>query len=314
MSKWTECSIHTTEQAIEPVSYILHQAGASGVVIEDSADLTRLWDEAEDEMYKLSAEDYPEEGAIVKAYFPANEYVGETIKKIKAALKDLPLYGIEPGSVDVVLADVYEEDWENSWKQYYKPVRMSETLTVAPSWEVYVPESPLEKVIELDPGMAFGTGTHPTTMLCIQALERELNGGETVLDVGTGSGILAIAAAKLGAAEVKAFDLDDIAVRSALENVEYNKCTSVVQVTKNDLLADSSVQADLIVANILADIIIRLLDGAYSQLKAGGVFITSGIIESKRNQVEQALLYTGFENLEVHTMEDWVLFKAVKPE
>jgi ribosomal protein L11 methyltransferase len=312
MMKWTEISIHTTHEAIEAISNILHEAGAGGVVIEDPFDLIKEHDTSYGEIYQLNPDDYPEEGVIIKAYFPVNSFLGETIEEIKQAINNLMLYDIDLGKNSITISEVNEEEWATAWKKYYNPVKVSEKFTIVPTWETYEPVSSDELIIELDPGMAFGTGTHPTTVMCIQALEKTVKKGDTVIDVGTGSGILSIAAAMLGAKEVRALDLDPIAVDSAKLNVKLNKVQHIVTVSQNNLLDRIEGSADIIVANILAEIILRFIDDAYRLLNSGGLFITSGIIQTKKQEVKEGLIRAGFTIEETLTMEDWVAFIARK--
>lgn len=310
--KWSEISIHTTNEAIEPISNILHEAGASGVVIEDPFDLIKEREDQFGEIYQLNPDDYPEEGVIIKAYLPVNSFLGETVEGIKEAINNLILYNIDIGLNKVTISEVNEEEWATAWKKYYHPVKISDKFTIVPTWEEYEPQTDEELIIELDPGMAFGTGTHPTTIMCIQALERFVKKGDVVIDVGTGSGVLSIAAALLKAKKVISLDLDDVAVTAARINIKLNKVQDVVTVSQNNLLDGVDQQADVIVANILAEVIVRFTDDAYERLKSGGFFITSGIIKQKRNEVEEALKSSGFTIEETLTMEDWVAIIAKK--
>ncbi|CUA79945.1 50S ribosomal protein L11 methyltransferase [Anoxybacillus suryakundensis] len=310
--KWSEISIHTTHEAVEAISNILHEAGAGGVVIEDPFELTKERETTYGEIYQLNPDDYPEEGVIIKAYLPVNSFLGETVEEIKQAINNLMLYNIDIGRNKITISEVNEEEWATAWKKYYNPVKISERFTIVPTWETYEPVSSDELIIELDPGMAFGTGTHPTTVMCIQALEKTVKEGDTVVDVGTGSGILSIAAAMLGAKRVHALDLDPVAVESAKLNVKLNKVHDVVTVSQNNLLDRIDEQADVIVANILAEIILRFVDDAYRLLRSGGVFITSGIIQTKKQEVKEGILRAGFTIEETLTMEDWVAFIAKK--
>ncbi|MFB5662114.1 50S ribosomal protein L11 methyltransferase [Alteribacillus sp. HJP-4] len=310
--RWTEFRIHTEQEAVEPISNILHEAGASGVVIEDSEDLIRNWNGAEDEIYDLSENDYPAEGVIVKAYFPVTSFAAETAGELKQTISNLAEHNIKLGKNQVSLSEVHEEDWADAWKKYYKPVKVTKTITIAPSWENYHPVSTDEHVIELDPGMAFGTGTHPSTVLALQGIEHAVESDDTVIDVGTGSGVLSIASAKLGAGRVLALDLDETAVKSASENVKFNKVNDNITVKQNDLLLKIDNKADIIVANILAEIILRMIDDAGRLLKTGGKFITSGIISRKKEDVKEALLSKGFIIEETLEMEDWAAFIAIK--
>lgn len=310
--KWSEISIHTTNEAVEPISNILHEAGASGVVIEDLLDLTKEREDMFGEIYQLDPKDYPNEGVIIKAYLPVNSFLGETVDGIKEAINNLLVYDIDLGLNEISISEVNEEEWATAWKKYYNPVKISEKFTIVPTWETYEPVSSDEKIIELDPGMAFGTGTHPTTVLCIQALERTVQDNDKVIDVGTGSGVLSIAAAMLGAEDVQALDLDEVAVESAKLNIKLNKVHPVVTVRQNNLLNNIEGPVNVVVANILAEVILRFTDKVYEVLEPGGTFISSGIIATKKQEVKDSLLKAGFNIEETMMMEDWVAFIAKK--
>ncbi|WP_102274512.1 50S ribosomal protein L11 methyltransferase [Cytobacillus massiliigabonensis] len=304
--KWSEISIHTTNEAVEPISNILHEAGASGVVIEDPFELIKERRDQFGEIYQLNPDDYPEEGVIVKAYLPENSFLAENVDEIKEAINNLVLYNIDIGKNDVSISEVNEEEWATAWKKYYHPVKISERFTIVPTWEEYTPVSSDELIIELDPGMAFGTGTHPTTVMCIQALERTASPGDKVIDVGTGSGVLSIAAAMLGADKVTALDLDEVAVNSARLNIELNKVHHNVDVKQNNLLDGVEPGADIVVANILAEVILRFTGDVSTVVKQGGYFIASGIIQPKKQEVKDSMIEAGFEIVETLQMEDWV--------
>lgn len=310
--KWSEVSVHTTQEAVEAVSNILHEVGASGVVIEDPEILHREWDVSFGEIYQLSPQDYPTEGVIIKAYLPLNTDLGKITEEIQLSIENLVQYGIPIGKGEVTLAEVDEEDWETAWKKYYKPVQISDRITITPTWEEYTPRNKEELVIELDPGMAFGTGTHPTTVLCIQAIEKWIKPGDHVIDVGCGSGILSIAAAKLGAGSILAMDLDEVAVNSTNMNAELNRISDKIEIRQNNLLEGVTGPVELIVSNILAEIIVRFIDDAYQCLKDDGLFITSGIISQKSEEVTSALKQAGFTILETVMLEDWVSIVAKK--
>jgi ribosomal protein L11 methyltransferase len=311
--KWSELAVHTTNEAIESISNILHEAGASGVVIEDSEDLTKDREDVFGEIYSLDPDDFPTEGVIVKAYLPVNSFLGETVKGIKLAINSLIDFDINVGRNVVTISEVDEEDWATSWKKYYHPVKISKRFTIVPTWENYHPVSSDELIIELDPGMAFGTGTHPTTVMSLQALEKHVQPGITVIDVGTGSGVLAIGAALLEAETVRALDLDEVAVTAASQNVELNKVQNRVEVFQGNLLDAIDEPADVVVANILAEIIMSFTDDALQAVKPGGIYITSGIIAQKKNDVKEALEASGFIIEDVMMMEDWVTIISKKP-
>lgn len=313
--KWSEICIETVNDAVEPISNILHEAGASGVVIEDRAELTKKREGGLfGELYELDPNDYPEEGVAVKAYLPVNSFLQETVDDITAAVHNLASYQIDVGNVKVTVSEVHEEDWATAWKKYYNPVKISEKFTIVPTWEDYEPFSTDELIIELDPGMAFGTGTHPTTVLCLQALERFVKQGDRVVDVGTGSGVLAIGAALLGASHVTALDLDEVAVSAARQNVALNKAEEKITVSKNNLIDGIQDAPDVVVANILAEVIMSFTGDVATILKPGGYFIASGIIGQKKDAVRQSFGDAGFSIEETVVMEDWVCIVGKKQE
>ncbi len=309
--KWSEISISTTQEAIDAVSNILYDAGAGGVIIEDSEILTSDFNSEFGEIYELSPEDYPNDGVIIKAYFPFNSYLIETVKQIKIAISGLFNYDLDIGSGEVSFAEIEDEDWATSWKKYYKPIKVSNRFTIAPTWEkVEIDGNGL--LIELDPGMAFGTGTHPTTIMSIQALENVIIGNEKVIDVGCGTGVLSIAAAKLGASSVLALDLDEIAVKSAILNAKLNKADKKIVVKQNNLLNDIDISADVIVANILAEVIVKFTEDVYNLLKVNGFFIASGIINTKANLVKESIEKAGLIIIDKIQDQDWVTYVSKK--
>lgn len=308
--KWSEFAIQTTNEAVEPVSNILHEAGASGVVIEDPLELVKERENVFGEIYHLNPDDYPDEGVVIKAYLPVNSFLGDTIDAIKESINNLLLFDIDLGKNVVSISEVNEEEWATAWKKYYNPVKISERFTIVPTWEDYTPVSSDELIIELDPGMAFGTGTHPTTVMCIQALERTVQPGDLVVDVGTGSGVLSIAAALLDAKRIQSLDLDEVAVQSAKQNVEINNVQDKVSVSQGNLLDGVNEQADIVVANILAEVIMRFTDDVAKVVKPGGYFIASGIIQTKKQDVKEAIIASGFTVEETILMEDWVAIIA----
>ena len=341
--RWFEVTVHTTQDAVELVAHGFHELGAGGVAIEDPEVLSREWDTTFGELYQLSKDDYPAEGVLVKGYIAEATGVDEVCAGMQALLTELAGYGIDAGAGTVTSREVFEEDWAHAWKKYYKPVRVSQKLLVKPTWEALGAEDEVAfaagdlQVIEMDPGMAFGTGTHPTTVLCMQALEKalgEMQGGSVkpgasadaaasaharVIDVGTGTGILAVAAVKLGAREVLAIDLDPVAVESAQVNVALNGVAERVEVRQGDLLTSIDGagewrgQADLVVANILADVIVLFVDDVMQALRPGGLYVTSGIIAAKAAMVQAALVQAGFEMMEQTADGDWVALVARKP-
>ncbi|WP_154888009.1 MULTISPECIES: 50S ribosomal protein L11 methyltransferase [Paenibacillus] len=318
---WHELTIHTTEEAVEMISNFLHEAGAGGVSIEESGTLNKKRDTTYGELYDVPLNDIPEGFAVIKGYFSEGTDMTALQAEVNPRIEELPDFGINVGEIRYETRTVDENDWATAWKQYFKPVRISERLTIKPTWEEYTPESPDEKIIELDPGMAFGTGTHPTTTLCLRTLEKVIQGGEEMIDVGTGSGILAIGAVHLGAKHVLALDLDPVAVTSAMENVELNKMQQQITVKESDLLSVLGSQdpalgvklpVKIIVANILAEIILLFVDDVYNALESGGIYIVSGIWKNKEQVVHDALVASGFEVRAIEREEDWLAFEARK--
>jgi len=324
--KWYEVTIATTEIATEMISNFLHEFGAGGVSIEESGTLNKQRDTSFGQWYDTPLNDIPEGQAVIKGYFPEDIDMEQLIQDLKPRVDGLREFGIDPGNVEYSYIEVDDEDWATAWKDYFHPIRITDRITIKPTWEHYEAEAD-ELIIELDPGMAFGTGTHPTTSLCLKTLESVIQGGEEVIDVGTGSGVLAIGAMKLGAKRVLALDLDPVAVSSATENVTLNGLSEHVDIHLSDLLgvlrqdSTSSLEAlkvkppvDIVVANILAEIIMLFIDDVYEALKPGGTYIASGIWKNKEEVVEQALISSGFIIENKFRDEDWLAFVARKPK
>ena len=276
MNTWQELTITVSREAEEAVSNILIDLGSQGVAIDDSADYlgeAGPFGEVLPQVKQLNT-------VAITAYYPETvnlEMIRQEVKEHLAQLRD---FGLEIGETQLTTQQLAEEDWADNWKKYFEPARVTHDLTIVPSWTDY--EATIgEKIIKLDPGMAFGTGTHPTTKMSLFVLEQILRGGETVLDVGTGSGVLSIASSLLGAKDIYAYDLDEVAVRVAQENIELNPDMENIHVASGDLLRGVEIEADVIVANILADILVNLTDDAYRLLKDEGYLIMSGIISEK---------------------------------
>ncbi|MDB0438174.1 50S ribosomal protein L11 methyltransferase [Clostridioides difficile] len=306
MNNWIEVTIKTTTEAVEPITNILYEQGAGGAVIEDPKDFLFQkkneldWDYVEEEVFKKNEED----NVLIKTYVSEEKNVMEFVEIIKQKVLGLKDFGIDIGEGSVSLDQVNEADWANAWKAYYKPTKVGQRVVVKPTWEDYdMQEGDL--IIELDPGMAFGTGTHETTSMCIRELEKYVNKDSKVFDIGCGSGILAIAAAKLGAKEVVAVDLDEVAVKVAKENVIENKVEENVSVMHGNLTDVIKDKADVIVANIIADIIKILAKDVQNFMKEDAIFISSGIILDKVEEVKESLVENGFEIVEVQKLGEW---------
>ena len=212
-----------------------------------------------------------------------------------------------PGSLQLDTRTVDDRSWTDVWKKYFKPFYAGEHLVVKPTWEPFDPK-PDDLVIEIDPGMAFGSGTHETTGMCLALLEEMISGGEEIIDVGTGSGILAIGAALLGASRVLAIDIDPDAVKVAAENVKKNGVDGIVSVQQGDLLQRFSDVCDICVANIISDVIISFAAPLKSHIRPGGLFICSGIVSLRADEVAQALTDAGYEILRKVTRGEWTAF------
>lgn len=302
--EWQEISISTVPEAVEAVADIFYELGSNGVVIEDPELLRTMAGSGQWDAYELPEELLNRSLTLVKGYLPVDGRLPEKLEELRAEVAEVMSRLGQP-MPEISLTALNEEDWANSWKAYFKPLKIGERVVVCPSWESYE-ASEQDIVLDLDPGMAFGTGTHATTAMCVRFLEQYVKKNDKVLDVGTGTGILAMTAARLGAGQVTALDYDPTAVKVAAENIKKNKLEGRIDVKVNDLLAGISERADLIVANIIADIIIKLFPQAKTNLKENGVFIASGIIGERRDDVFHAGLDAGFELLEESCQEDWV--------
>lgn len=301
---WIEVRVITKSEALEPISGIFYSLDCKGVAIEDPEDILGreqgplTWDFAD-----INVLEHKGKVAVVKAYFAEEDNIEDVLAYVNERLSELKEMGLDLGEAKVEHEKMYEEDWANTWKQYYKPSKVGEKIVVKPIWEEYEAKEG-ELVVDLDPGMAFGTGTHETTRMCIQALERYVKEESTVFDVGCGSGILAIAAAKLGAKLAVGVDLDPVAVESSIENVGYNKLNNI-EILHGNLVEVIDGKADIVVANILAEIICILTDDVKRVLKDGGTFITSGIIHDRVDMVCEKLEATGFEVIEKNRDGEW---------
>lgn len=303
--KWTEIRICTTHEAVEAISNILYEAGVGGVAIQDPEDIKiqqkeqGSWDYIDENIWEKV-----DQGVYVIGYFPETIDLLEKINVVKKRIKDISKYGIDLGIGEVTTTEIYEEDWTTSWKQYYKPIKLGENIVIKPTWEKYTSKEG-EKIIELDPGMAFGTGTHETTKLCIEFLEKFMKTGSCVLDIGTGSGILGITAAKLGASKVIGVDIDPLAVKVARENVCFNQVENIMEIRQGNLLDVVKEQGDIVVANIIADIIIQLFKNIKKFLKGDGIFIASGIILGRLEDVKEACRKENIKIVSIKVMGEW---------
>ncbi len=303
MTHWIEIALVADGEAAESIAQELQPFCHQGIAIEQ-ADLEEgKWDDGEAP---------PATRVIVRGYFPQNSQAEETRLQIERVLGYLNMMYPMPTPTYRV---VHEEDWANTWKAHYQPVRLGKRLLIRPRWIDVTPAAD-DLVIALDPGMAFGTGTHPTTQLCLEALETLVKTGQDVLDLGCGSGILAIAAAKLGAGKVVAVDIDDIAVAVTLENAAENGVGEKITAFQGSLesLITSARRYDLVVVNILAKVIIQMCEQGLGQLvRGGGKAIFSGLIAEQADEVEAALRATGLVPIARRQISDWMLVEAYRP-
>lgn len=304
--KWTGVLITTTNEAVEAITYMLYDIGVKGVEILDNT-----LNEKDKENLIV---DYIDENIVnnkeikIKCYFSEEENINEIINNIKQRLNDIKKF-VDIGSAIIETDITDEEDWANNWKQFYKPFKVGNNILIKPTWEK-IEYNDKDIVIEIDPGMAFGSGTHETTSMCIELIQKYLNERNYIIDVGCGSGILGITAAKLGAKKVDCIDIDKNAIKVAKSNVCINNEESKVNVILGDLIDKVSTKADIVVANIMADIVMMLTKDIKKVLKKEGVFISSGIILDKLDEVKNTILANKFEILDIKTKGEWAAIAA----
>ena len=310
---WREVTIYTTTEGIGPVEALLEDNGVEGYVLEDAADFEEFlkdteiyWDYVDEDLVREKRA----QETCLKIYLPDSDEGAKQYADIRTALENLKARDEEHawGRLCTETALTRQEDWEWGWKQYFKPFRVGETFLIKPSWEQCEPEEG-RRILEIDPSSSFGTGTHNTTQLCICELERLVKSGDRLLDMGCGSGILSVAAHMLGAEDVTAVDIDPNAVRIAAENAEKNGFALHTGV--GDVIGDAELSAriggdyDIIVANIVADVIIGLSPLVRPMLAPGGLFLCSGIIDDRAQEVADRLRENGWEILETRSAEGW---------
>lgn len=316
--KWKKFTLSTATEAVDLISSLLDDIGIEGIEIEDNIPLTEK--ETKGMFIDILPELPPDEGvAKVSFYLDDDRNVEEILKKVEEGLEELSLF-TDLGARTITASETEDKDWMNNWKQYFKPFTVDDIL-IKPTWET-IPEEHKDKLlVQIDPGVVFGTGMHETTQLCIRQLKKWINENMLVMDVGTGSGILGITALKLGAKEIWGTDLDENSIVAVGENLKANNIsTDKFHVLQGDIIDDRSVKDwagyekyDVVVANILADVIIKLVDEVTVHLKQGGIFITSGIINTKEEEVKAA--FTGcdqLETVEITRQGEWVSVTARK--
>lgn len=315
---WIQVSIFTTSDGIEPISAKLLDLGISGVEIEDEADFKNFleqnrdcWDYVDDELIAKK-----EGETCIKAYIQEDE--PELLSAIRASILDLATFDKDKkfGRLHISLSNLKEEDWSNNWKKYFHTLEIGNSLIVKPYWEDVADTD--KKVFEINPGLSFGTGSHHTTKLCLLDIQQVIKDGDDVLDLGCGSGILSIVSLMYGAKSALAVDIDPNSMDTAYDNLKRNGFDkSQYEVLIGNILTDTDLQDrilekkyDVILANIVADVIIASLPFVKKALKDGGTFITSGIIEDRIEDVEEALSDNGFTVLSKNRSADWAEFKC----
>ncbi len=313
--EWLELKIDTSPSGLDAVTELLEQQGVTGVMIDDEADFKEFlehnrqyWDYVDEALLREKAG-----VSRVTFYLERNEAALDVIARVRMAMSDLKKARPECGPLLLTIDNVADADWENNWKRFYKPMEIWERLLVVPQWEEARDDGRVKLV--LNPGLTFGTGSHATTRLCLQALDKYIRGGEKILDLGCGSGILSIAALVLGAKEAFACDIDEKCVDVAYENAALNGVgRDRYTVRWGDVLTDKALQAefgggyDMVVANIVADVIMGLSDKVRPFLKEGGLFLCSGIIDDRAEEVFTKLRADGWTVIEQHDSEGWYSF------
>lgn len=320
--EWTEVNIYTTADGIELLCSKLTDIGIKGFVIKDSEDFKEFlenkngqWDYIDDDLMGLADCE-----TCITVYLPCNDQGADMLNSVRAMLAEMKSSDTEGayGRLEAELASIREEDWANNWKQYFKPLKVGDTLVIKPSWEEY--DDAGERIIlEIDPASSFGTGQHHTTRLCLEILEGCVKEGDRILDLGCGSGILSIAAILLGAENAVAVDIDENAAATAKENAIKNHIPAEDYKTYfGNILSDEKLAAeidgqyDIITANIVADVLIAMKDYFKRYLRDGGYLIVSGIIEERMEEVLSAIEECGFTRLGVNVKEGWAAAQFVK--
>ena len=313
--EWLELKIDTSPSGLDAVTELLERQGVTGVMIDDEGDFKdflehnrQYWDYVDEELLREKAG-----VSRVTFYLERNEAALDVIARVRMAMSDLKKARPECGPLLLTIDNVADADWENNWKKFYKPMEIGERLLVVPQWEEARDDGRVKLV--LNPGLTFGTGSHATTRLCLQALDKYIRGGEKILDLGCGSGILSIAALVLGAKEAFACDIDEKCVDVAYENAALNGVgKDRYTVRWGDVLTDKALQAefgggyDMVVANIVSDVIMGRSDKVRPFLKEGGLFLCSGIIDDRAEEVFAKLRADGWTVIEQHDSEGWYSF------
>lgn len=317
--KYTKISLQTTTEAVDFISNLFDEIGLEGIQIEDNVPLS---EEDKKAMYIDILPELPEDdgSAVVSSYFdPAAFEISQLQRKVEEGLEEISMF-VNIGEGTITFSDTDDQDWLHNWKKFFKPFRVDEDIIIKPTWEELEDCKENDLVIEIDPGTAFGTGAHETTKLCILGLKKYIQADTNLLDVGCGSGILSIIGLKLGATHAVCTDIDENALIATNENFAVNHIDETqYNIYAGNIIEEEALQDivgknkyQVVVANILADIIIPLSAEIGQHMTEDGVFISSGIIDNKAEEVEQALKQNGFEIIEKNTMGDWVSYVSKK--
>ena len=301
--KYIELKIEVNRKDLELLEAELMDAGFEGLMIDDPADVVDIIEHKEWFKYDYIDDDVIKElerNPVVTLYF--EEGAAEDLARAKDVLGKFKNIKIGESVQD-------DQEWLYKWQEYFKPTKVSDRIVVKPTWEEYEAKDN-ELIVEIDPGMAFGTGIHETTSMCIQALEKYLGAGQTVLDVGCGSGILSIAAARLGAQAALGIEIDTDAVENAKRNVDQNGLSDTIQIRYGDLTKGVDYKADIVVANLMAELVMMLTPDVCKHLNPNGIYITSGILNEKEKMVSESIRNAGFEIIETLHKNDWCAIVA----
>lgn len=309
---WTEVIIATKEENEDTFAEFLNSI-SKGISVEHALDILKQKIEGFEDKYRLDPKDYPESDIQIKVYFDETIDVDSKLMEIREFIEGAEL--VDKEHISVRTGTLSESSWENEWKKYFHAFRVSDHFVIVPYWELdeYV-ETPGDRLIKIEPGMAFGTGDHPTTSMCLTFIESIVDESHSVIDVGTGSGILSIGAYLMGATDITSTDIDELSLKVARENFALNDCAFAIEVKTADLLRDETRTYDVVIANILAHIVDAMIEDAYKCLNAGGHFIASGIVADKRGYIETRMKDVGFNVVRVLEDNGWVSIHAVRSE
>ncbi len=315
--EWIEVKITTTAEGIEPVTGVLYDMGISGVIISDKDDFAQFlennrkyWDYVDEELERLR------DCVSSVTFYLSDDAVGaESLAAVRLKMAELKRRDTEGnfGGLEVIINNVRDEDWSENWKKYFRPLPIGKKVLIVPEWEKDEVKNPENRIIfTINPGMSFGTGSHESTQMCIEEIEKVINPGDKILDLGCGSGILSVIALLLGAEKATVADIDENAVEVAFSNLELNGLSKDCMAGfAGDVTEDSGLRErlgtgyDIVVANIVSDVIIALAPYIRGFMKEGGVFICSGIINERREEVKAALAAANLKCENVRVKNEW---------